>query len=95
MALFETADPEIVAPTVTEPTSVPVKVAVYTPDPALVTEPNDPVPAPLRVKRIDPTAGRPDGFVFPAASFAVNVTVMPDPEFTLEADAVTTLWPRL
>ena len=95
MALLPTADPEIVAPTVTDPDNVPVKVAVYTPDPALVTEPNEPVPAPLWVKRIEASAGRPEGFVFPAASFAVNVTVMPDPEFTLEADAVTTLWPRL
>ena len=39
-------------------------------------------------------AGRPVGFVFPYASFAVRVTVMDEPEVTELLDAVTVLWVR-
>jgi hypothetical protein len=57
----------------------------------LVIAPKDPEPGlVLEVKAIDATEGRPEGLVFPYASFAVSVAVTEDPEFTLPLEILTT-----
>jgi len=52
------------------------------PKPSLVVE----------VKKMYPSSGRFDGFVFPYRSFAVRVTWTPFPEVTDGLATVTTLW---
>jgi hypothetical protein len=39
-------------------------------------------------------AGSPEGFVFPKASLVVRVTVMNEPEVTVELEALMVLWAR-
>ncbi len=58
----------------------------------MVIAPKVPVPpTAVEWKAIDPSAGSPEGFEFPYASFAVRVAVMEEPEETEPEESVTAL----
>ena len=83
-----TADPPIVALIVVAvPEVVPVNVAVYVPFELSVTEPNVPLEVPP--DRVNATVRPPLVSWLPAASFAVRVTVTPDPEATVPEETET------
>ena len=63
LPVLETSLPLIFAPRVTAPEVAAVKTPVYTPDPAEVADPNDPVP-PVRLE-VNSTAEIPEGLALP------------------------------
>jgi hypothetical protein len=86
-----TLEPPIVAwIAVAVPVETPVKDAVYVPLPTSVVPPK--VPVELPPKFVKATVSPPEGSAFPAASFAVSVAVMLEPEATVPAETVTSDW---